>query len=66
MTATTKAVDLPDGSVVADDFHAFIKTHPTKGSAWRGTDGSFVGDWHVDRLLGQGAQVLRKGYHCDA
>jgi hypothetical protein len=56
-----KAADLPDGSVVANDRAAFIKTHPTKDSPWRGTDGSYAGDWYVDSLLGRGAVVLREG-----
>lgn len=56
-----KAADLPDGSVVADDFHAYIKTHPTAHDPWRGTNGSYAGDWYVDKLLAEGAKVLRKG-----
>ena len=62
VTATVKAAALPDGSVVATDKHAFMKNHPTASSAWRGTDGSYAGDWYVDGLLEKGAQVLRQGY----
>ena len=57
-----KAADLPEGSVVANDKHAFIKTHPSKNSEWRGTSGLYCGDWYVDELLSDGAAVLRRGY----
>lgn len=62
MTDNVKAVDLPDGSVVANDFHAFIKTHPAKYSQWRGTTGGFYPNELVQKELYNGAAVLRVGY----
>ncbi|GAA0494040.1 hypothetical protein Ade02nite_20780 [Paractinoplanes deccanensis] len=58
-----KAADLPDGSVVANNKHAFIKTHPTRTAQWRGTNGGFFGDWYIDELFTEGkTTVVREGY----
>ncbi|MER7280565.1 hypothetical protein ABT369_39610 [Dactylosporangium sp. NPDC000244] len=65
---TIRTADLPDGSIVVGrelPGHrevVCIKDHPTRFSAWRCTNGSHVGDWFVDRLIGGGDyQVLRVG-----
>lgn len=62
MTTPVKAADLSDGSVVANDFHAFIKTHPSKYSQWRGATGGFYPNELVQKELDNGAVVLRVGY----
>lgn len=58
----TKAAELPDGSVVANDKHAFIKTHPSSYAEWRGTTGGWYRDEQIDDEIIAGAVVLRKDY----
>ncbi len=60
--AGIKAADLPDGSVVADDHSAWIKSHPREWAQWRGTDGGFAPDEFIDSALADKAAVLREGY----
>jgi hypothetical protein len=62
------AADLPDNSIVVGrERHTVrevvcIKDRPTKTAAWRCTDGSYVGDWFIDKLLTDGdSTVLRVG-----
>jgi hypothetical protein len=62
------AADLPDGSIVVgrelpgQREVVCVKDHPTKFSAWRCTNGSYVGDWFIDKLLvGGDVAVLRVG-----
>lgn len=61
MPDTVRAADLPDGSVVSADHTTYVKDHPSKTAAWRGTRGGHHGDWAVDKALTDGAQVLRIG-----
>lgn len=59
---STKAADLPDGSIVATRTTVYIKTHPTKWAQWRGTNGEHAPDPFIDSDLADGATVLRVGY----
>ncbi|MEV1315421.1 hypothetical protein AB0J14_04970 [Micromonospora arborensis] len=61
MTDQIRAADLPDGSVVSGERTTYIKDHPSKTAAWRGTRGGHHRDWEVDEALTAGAQVLRVG-----
>lgn len=56
-----KAADLPEGSVVANERHAWVKSHPSAHSQWRGTSGGYYPDELVDKELAAGAMVLREG-----
>lgn len=60
--AEVNAADLPAGSIVTDDFNAYIKD-PMSVDPWVKT-GETRGhpDSHVDELLADGAVVLRHGY----
>ncbi len=57
------AAELPEGSVVATEHTAWIRTDiPVGGSQWKSTNGSLVGDWKIDQALTvRGAKVLRVG-----
>lgn len=57
-----RAADLPDGSVVATESVAYIKTNPAAWAQWRGTDGGYWSDAAVDERLRQEGQVLRYGF----
>jgi hypothetical protein len=57
----TSAADLPDGSIVATHDAVYIKTNPTKWSAWRSTWGGYHSDRDVQDRLVEGATVLRIG-----
>lgn len=59
MPTPTNADDLPDSSVVADTFTAYIKTHPTHWCQWRATNGGYFTNSQVDEVLANGGQVLR-------
>ncbi|MFD6565442.1 hypothetical protein [Micromonospora profundi] len=62
MADQTRAADLPGLSVVATDTNAYIKDRPTRTAQWRGTNGGYFADRHIDDLLGAGGgQVLRVG-----
>lgn len=58
---TSRAADLPDGSVVSAELTTFVKDHPTKTAQWRGTRGGYHGNWEVDVALDDGAEILRVG-----
>lgn len=64
--AEVRAADLPEGSVLAHGLNAWIRVAAV-GSCerpWYGTSSSrsSAGDEHIDRLLADGAEVLRHGY----
>lgn len=68
MSDIPTGADLPAGSIVVGREEpqlrevVCIKDHPTKHSQWRCSNGSFVGDWFIDRLFAGGdATVLRVG-----
>lgn len=57
-----KAADLPDGSIIATRYEAFIKDWPRHDMPWTGTTNGAVPDWYIDTALEKrGAQVLREG-----
>ncbi len=58
---TTRAADLPTGSVVFSERTTYVKDHPTDSAPWRGTRGGYHGDWEVDVALDAGAEILRVG-----
>lgn len=58
---TWRAADLPEGSVVATEDRAWIKSNPWPLYPWNGSDGSEYDDQMVDEALANGAQVLRVG-----
>lgn len=58
---TVNAADLPDGSVIADSGHAYIKNRPSPTAAWTSTNGGWLHDKYVQEALDAGAQVLRHG-----
>ncbi len=55
------AADLPEGSVVANNKKAWIKTSPSNYSQWRGTSGGYYPDKLVQDAIDAGAKVLRVG-----
>jgi hypothetical protein len=61
MTGQIRATHLPDGSVVAGAHTTYVKDHPSKTAAWRGTRGEHHGDQEVDKAMADGAEVLRVG-----
>ncbi len=66
MTALVKAVDLPEGSVVANGKLAAFRVLWGVGMVWHGTDKKRYDDDDVDGLLDDGAVVLRHGYGDEA
>jgi hypothetical protein len=57
----SKAADLPAGSVVATDDVAYLRALDGIGVVWRSTWGFRLDDDHIQRLLDNGAVVLREG-----
>lgn len=63
MTATVKAADLPEGSVVATSKYALFRVMDGIGAVWHSTkNGQRWTDDDVDQMLQHDAVVLRHGY----
>lgn len=56
-----QATDLPAGSVIANGEIAAMRALDGIGAVWRATNGSRLRDDQIDKLLGEGARVLRSG-----
>ncbi len=63
MAAEVRAADLPEGSIVAQRLHVYVKEEDSRHSLrpWISSVTS-CSDAYVDEVISEGAQVLRRGY----
>ncbi len=57
---STKASELPGGSIVATWGSVYMKRRPGEPRPWESFDSNLT-DQYIDSLIAQGAEVLRVG-----
>jgi hypothetical protein len=52
------AKDLPPGAEVQGHWTTWIKDRPGRPECWTSSSGDYLSDGQIDRLLGEGAQIV--------